>query len=572
MNNRHHSAYNPVRAAIDKCRPHFIAAAVFSAASNVLMLVPTVYMMQVYNRVLPTGGIATLAALSAVALFALAVLSALDWLRGRLLLRAGAQFEAELAGIVMAEVVARPELDSVERAETMRNFETLRQLIGSPGVVAILDLPWAPLYIAVAFLLHPAIGALTLGAGIALAALSWRNEQAIAGSLGAASSRISLIQARRHHIIANASDARALGIGSALVDRQLTDRIDVNKLQADAAFTSGRYAGFIKFLRLALQSGALGLGALLAAEGKISAASVFAASLILGRALAPMEQINAAWKSLVDGRSAYTKLSLLLSRDEKRVHTRLPAPTGHVNIERLTVLAPHSDRIALADINITLEPGQIIGLVGPSGAGKSSLLRALAGASPIARGTVRFDGASISDWEPEDLARHIGYLPQSFILFPGTVKENISRFRYHGGDAPEDIDEATIAAALAVGAHEMILRLPLGYDTPIGPGQAGFSGGQTQRIALARALYGNPSILLLDEPTAHLDNEATHAFVKTLSALRSGTTTVVFATHSGDLLASADKLLLLNNGRVERFGPLSDTMPTYRPVSHARSI
>ncbi|MET0270153.1 MAG: ATP-binding cassette domain-containing protein, partial [Sphingomonas sp.] len=254
----------------------------------------------------------------------------------------------------------------------------------------------------------------------------------------------------------------------------------------------------------------------------------------------------------------------------RREHTRLPAPTGAIQVQGLAVVTPQNDRLVLADINFAVSAGEIIGVVGLSGTGKTSLLRALAGAVLPTRGHIRFDGASSADWDPEQLARHIGYLPQNFVLFPGTVKENISRFRGDLGDDPEMIDEQTIAAARAIGAHEMILQMPQGYDTPIGSGGIGLSSGQTQRIAIARALYGSPRLLVLDEPTAHLDANAQHAFMKTLSQLRGTGTTVIYATHSGDILASADKLLLLANGRIERFAPLAEVASAVdRPVSHS---
>ena len=565
------AGYNPLRAALDTCRPHFVAIAIFSAVSNLLYLVPTLYMLQVYNRVVPTGGLATLAVLSLVMVFALGILAALEWVRGRLLVRASAQLEASLAPIVLAVAIERPDLSRLDRTSAMRNLETLRQTVASPGIVAILDAPWAPIYILAAALLHPVLGVLALAAAGLLLALTWHNERKVRGPLTESAAAAAAAGARQQHVVAYAAEVRALGMGSALVRRQLDERLVANRLQATAAFTSGNHAGLIKFLRLMLQSAALGVAAWLAVDGAVSAGAIFAASLLLSRALQPVEQVNAAWKSLLEARNAYADLTHLLDRAPATPRTRLPDPTGALAVERLSVLAPQSDRVALSDVSFGVPAGAIIGVVGASGSGKSSLLRAIAGAATRVHGTIRLDGAATDDWAPEELAPHIGYLPQNFVLFPGTIKENISRFQGLAAVDPDAIDAAAIAAAHAIGAHDMILRLPDGYDTWIGPGGIGLSAGQTQRIAIARALYGDPRILLLDEPSAHLDSEAQHAFQRTLAALRGRGATVLFATHDSDLLAATDRLLLLNHGRIEKFERLAEVISALRPVSHVAS-
>lgn len=558
---------NPVRDALQRCRHHFISAGLFSAVSNLLMLTPSIYMMQVYDRVLPTGGLVSLAAISAICLFALGTLSILDWLRGRLLVRAGALLDHELAGQTLRQVVSRPELSRLQRAEAMRDVDTVRQGISSPAASALLDAPWAPIYILTAFLLHPALGALALVASILMLGLAWHNERSLDKPLRAVGAAASAAYAKQNQISAHAAEVRALGMGSALAARQLAERAVVNTVQAQATFTGGSHSAVIRFFRLALQSGALALGAVLVVEGQVSGGAVFASSLLLSRALQPIDQIVGSWKSIQQWRNAYVNLTEMFVGETPRHHTQLPAPRGALSVERLMVANPSNDRIALAEISFEVAAGDIVGVVGLSGAGKSTLLRTIAGATQPARGHVRFDGASAQDWNSEQLARHIGFLPQNFALFPGTVKENIARFR---GVIEDDgtIDAAVIEAANSVGAHEMILRLPEGYDTPIGTGGLGLSAGQSQRIALARALFGKPRILLLDEPTAHLDTVAQHAFMKTLSALRVEGFTVLFATHSSDILASADKVLLLKEGRLERYGSLIEASSAARPVSH----
>lgn len=554
--------------ALSGCRRHFIAAGLFSAGSNLLLLVPTLYMLQVYARVLPTGSVLTLALISAVALFALVVLALLDWLRARLLVRAGVLVETDLAPHVIHAAIARADIDRMERADALRQFETLRQAVSSPGVLALFDAPWTIVYLAVAFMLHWALGVMALVASIVHVAISWRHERAIEAPLTEAATLQARAGTRHNHALAHAGDIRALGIARALVAQQTGERADFATAQAATALLSGNYASASRFLVLVLQSAALGLGALLAVDGAVSAGAVFAGSLVMGRALAPLDRLNQAWKTLASARRAYHKLGELLAAPPRATHTRLPDPSGELRIERLTVLAPQADRVAIADVSALIAPGVVVGLVGPSGAGKSTLLRALAGGVTPARGTVRLDGAALDDWDPEQLARHIGYLPQSFALFPGTVKDNISRFATALGEDPATVDAAVVAAAQSIGAHEMILRLPQGYDTLIGPGEPGFSAGQAQRIALARALYGKPRLLLLDEPTAHLDDEAMRAFAKQIAIFRQEKRTVVIATHSADLLSFADRMMLLVNGRVERFGPIVETAVPLRPVSH----
>jgi ATP-binding cassette subfamily C protein len=560
----------PVWQGLAACRPHFIAAAAFSAIMNLLFLTPTIYMLQVYDRVVPTGGLTTLALLSLVALVSLGTMGVLDWLRSRLLVRISARIDRELAGPILSTVLSQPGLSRLERSQAMRQFDTLRQGLASPGVIAALDAPWAPIYILAAFLLHPALGVLTLVAGLVLLALAWSNERATHGLIHEASEAASLASAKQMHASSYAAEVRALGMCGALTVKQLADRCIVNELQTRASFAAGNHGGLIRFLRITLQSAALGLGGYLVVKGAVSPGSMIAASLLLSRALAPIEQIVGAWKTILQSREAYEKLHSLFADSGRSSYMHLPKPTGSIEVEHLTVLTPQNERVALADVSFRIQPGELVGIIGLSGAGKSTLLRTLAGAAQPTRGMVRFDGAAMRDWDPEQLARHLGYLPQDFILFPGSVKENISRFRGHLGESAEAIDAAVIEAARMIDAHDMIVRLPDGYDTLIGLGGVGLSAGQTQRVALARALFGSPRIVILDEPNAHLDAEAEYALMQTLTRLRERDVTVVLAAHSGDILASMDKLLLLNGGRIARFGPLAELSQARQPKSFER--
>jgi ATP-binding cassette subfamily C protein len=557
---------DPVRKALRRCRSHFIGVGLFSAMINILYLTPTIYMMQVYDRVLSSGSGTTLLMLSLVGLAGLATLSLLDWLRSRLMVRATARFDRALATDTLHAILSQPALSRLDRAEAMRQFDILRQGIGGSGVLAAFDAPWAPIYILVAFLLHPALGALSLLAAVILLGLAWSNERATHARMTAANKAASHAYAAQAHISAYAAEVRALGMHDALIHRQLRDRARSIDLQLEASLSYGSHAGLMKFVRLTLQSAALGVGGYLAINGSISGGAVFAASLLLSKSVQPIEQLVGAWKPLLHARDAWRVISGLLSDAPINARTRLPDPTGLIEVGSVTVLTPQNDRVAIADVSFRVEPGEIVGVVGLSGAGKSSLLRTLGGAVRPARGTVRFDGASYADWLPEQICRRVGYLPQEFVLFPGTIRDNISRFAVELGEPAAAIDAAVIAAAQLVGVHDGIVRLPQGYDTLIGTGGVGLSAGQTQRIALARALYGQPKILVLDEPNAHLDAEADFALVQLLSQLKRQGVTVILAAHSGDLLASVDKLLLLQNGRVARFGPLSETAVTRKTI------
>jgi ATP-binding cassette subfamily C protein len=569
------NAAQPLRDALAACRPHFVAAAAFSALVNLLYLAPTLYMLLVYDRVMPTGSHAALALVSAVGLVAIATLAFLEWMRARLLIRSGARLEQVLAGPVLSAVLNQPGLSRVDRAQAMRQFDNFRQAAAGHAILAAFDAPWTPIYVLAAFLLNPAIGWLCVAAGAGMLGLAWLNERATRAPLQAANTAAASAYARQDHASAWSAEIRALGMGRALVAKQLGERHGVIDLQTRASFAAAGWGGLIRFVRLALQSGALGLGAWLAIDRQISPGAVIAASLLLGRALAPIEQIVGSWRSITQAQGAFAALNALFARDAAAAEPlHLPAPRGAVSLERVSVMTPTLERIALADVNLDIEPGAFIGVVGPSGAGKSTLLRVIAGAIDPRAGVVRIDGAARREWDAERLARHIGFLPQEFLLFSGSIRDNISRFRGYLDDNAQGVDMETVIAAQAAGAHEMILRLPDGYATQVGAGGAGLSAGQTQRIALARALFGDPSILILDEPNAHLDADGEAQLVQSLAEQKAKGVTILVAAHRGAVLSAADKLLMLKEGRVEMFGGLADVLATMRgaqPVDAAAS-
>ena len=549
--------------AISSCRSLFIAAAVFSALINLLYLTPTIYMMQVYDRAIPAGGHATLALLTIAALGGLAALSLLDWVRSRLLVRASARLDHALAAPVMDALLRRGR-GGAERASAMRDFDTFRQSLAGPALLAALDAPWTPVFLIVGFMVHWTLGVMGLFSAAVLVGLALLNERATRSPLEAANRAAAASYTDLGHAARSAEAVRALGMRRGLVARQIVHRRHMLSLQNRASFATGRYLGLIKAVRLMLQSLALGLGAWLAIDRQISPGAVFAASFLLVRMMAPVEQVVGAWNSIALNRSAYRTLSELLADAESARPTQLPSPAGVIAVEGVGMTCGSAERPVLQGVSFDARPGEIVGLIGPSGAGKTSLARVLAGAVAPDRGTVRIDGAAYADWDAERLARSVGYLPQDFVLFAGTVKDNIARFRAWTGEDPEPLDRMAVEAAAAAGAHAMILRLPNGYDTVLGPGGSGLSAGQAQRVALARALFGGPRLLVLDEPNAHLDAEGEAALCTTLAALRGQGCTVILAAHRGAALGLADKLLVLEEGRAIRFGPAAPKAPSSR--------
>ena len=548
--------------ALRACRRHFIAVAAFSALLNLLFLVPMLYMLQIYDRVIPTRGELTLFFLTLVLLFGLTTLALLDFVRSRLLVRASIRLDRQLAGLLLDTSLARRDktFDAVAR-QSMREFDTLRQALTGPAVIALCDAPWSPIYILVCLVIHPLIGLLVLVGAALLGIIAYRNQQATGEPLQRASEAAARAYASQEQVLAGAENVRALGMRQAMVRRHLAERDTMMSQQTYASFASSRYVTISKFLRLTLQSLALGLGAWLAINNDISAGAVFAASFLAGRALQPVEQLLGTWRSVVQARTAYEKLnSLLGAREAETALTQLPAPEGRMDAKQLWLAKPAGDGAILANVSLELKPGEVIAVVGPSGAGKSTLLRLLAGAGRPDRGIIRIDHANMLDWDPERLAPYIGYLPQEVSLFAGTVKENIARFQQAPDANLAEIDAKVVAAAKYCQAHELILGLPNGYDAVLGWGGRGLSAGQAQRIGLARALYGDPPIVLLDEPNSHLDATGEGQLTETLVALRARNAGVIIVAHRMGVLAAVDKILVMRDGQVEAFGTRDEIM------------
>lgn len=551
---------SPVLAeAVDECRRHIRFAAGFSALVNLLYIVPTLYMLQVYERVVPTGGLQTLAFLTLVLLFGLSTLSLLDRIRSRLLVRAGLRLDCTLSPLVLGTALARPR--SSEARQALRDFDTVRNALSGPAAMAVLDVPWLPIYLIVCFIMHPAIGALALFGGLALPCVAWLNERAVRSGLAEVRNATFRAQQEQNAAIDGAEVLRALGMRGNLVARSLRQRDAMLGTQAGTGFLNGDYVAATKFLRLALQSLALGLGAWLAVDRQISPGAIFASSFLIARALSPVEQVIGNWKTVADARKAWRDLGRLFEDYPRNLaRTALPVPHGAIELEAVSVVDAAHSRVIIQNVSFSAAPGQVIAIMGPSGAGKSTLARCIANALAPDRGAIRFDGANTGDWDPELLGRHIGYLPQAPTLFEGTIAQNISRFAGETDSDQAKLDHMVIAAARRACSHDLILQLPGGYEYGIAQGGLGLSAGQSQRIALARALFGDPAVFVLDEPNAHLDADGDQRLVEILAGLKRQGRTMIIVTHKLTVMPVVDRILIMKDGQAAAFGPRDEVL------------
>jgi PrtD family type I secretion system ABC transporter len=527
---------------------------------NLLVLVSPLYMFQVYDRVLASSHVETLVALTMVAGFALLVFGLLDVIRSRALVRIATWLDRTLSGPVLAASLADTLAGHPIGAQGLRDLAQLRGFLNSQGVVAIFDAPWMPVFVVVIWLLHPWLGGLALASAIGLFALALGNELATRVPLKDANEVWIAAQRRGETALRNAEAVHAMGMLATLLERWRADHERVLGHQARASDRAGMIVGASKFLRLFVQVGILGLGAYLVLRGELTGGGMVAASILLGRALAPVEQAIGAWRAVVGVRASHDRLEQLLRRHPERpaAAIRLPVPEGRVSIDRLFFKAPNSQRLILKGVAFELEAGEALAVVGPSASGKSTLCRLLTGVWPPTSGHVRLDGAEVHSWERRDFGRHVGYLPQDVELFEGTVRDNIARM----AAAP---DEAVIEAARLAGVHEMILQLPEGYATEVGAQGAVLSGGQRQWIGLARAMFGAPRLVVLDEPNASLDHVGEDALVDAIGRLRARGTTVVLVAHRPSLLVHIDKVLVLRDGTGVLFGPRDQVLPRLSP-------
>jgi PrtD family type I secretion system ABC transporter len=546
--------------------PYLGTAGAFSLAINLLYLAGPLYMLQVYDRVVPSSSATTLVMLTLALLMAYIALAGLDSMRARILTRASVKLDREIAAAIVTASIDRP-LGGA-RSQHLRDFDTFRQFVSGSGIHALFDLPWAPVYIAVIFMLHWSLGAFALGCGAVLVLMALLNEWLVGKQHGGANAAAARNYAFTEMSLRNTEVIRAMGMTSGLLKRWGADRDQMLGRQVIASDRAGAIQSVIKFMRLSMQSVILGLGAYLVIEHTVTAGAMFAASLLLGRALQPVEQVVGAWRGIVAVRAAMHRLHQLFSVIASHGPSlALPKPTGKLSVEGMSYVAPGSPRPLLRNVSFELEAGEILGIIGPSGAGKSTLARHLVGVLAPTAGTVRLDGADVAAWSRNGLGAHVGYLPQDVELFADTVACNINRFQ------PGD-DPAVLEAARMAGVHELILRLPNGYNTAVGEGGAVLSGGIRQRLGLARAVYASPSLVVLDEPSSNLDADGDVALGDCLIALKKRGVTVVLISHRPASIVAADKLLLLKDGAVELFGPRLDVLAKLapRPVSRPASV
>src|SRR5215472_1953721 len=547
--------HNELRQAVRGCSSYFLPTALFSAGVNILYLASPIYMLQVYDRVVPSGSISTLVMLTLALVLALGVMAALDFVRAQILIRAGVRLDRVLSERVMAAMVRQANAaPAAGRSQALRDLDTFRQFITGSSFYALFDAPWAPLYIAVIALLHPLLGGLALAFAAVLLSLALLNERLTGRMLAEAGEAASRNYAFTEASLRNSHVIEAMGMQEGLLARWSLDRNFLLSAQAKASDRGAALLSLIRFLRLAMQSLILGAGAYLVINRDATGGIMFAGMFLLGRALTPIDQVVGTWRQLVSARIAFRRIErLLIAHPPAPASITLPRPKGRLAAQSTSFYLPGSSRPILHDINFMLEPGEALGIIGPSGAGKSTLAHLIVGIQIPSAGVVRLDGADVAQWSRADFGRHVGYLPQEIELFADTVAANISRFL-------DGEDEAVIAAAMLAGAHEMILALPRGYETPIGEGGANLSGGHRQRIALARALYGNPSLVVLDEPSSNLDIEGDVALAGCLRKLKEEGRTVVIISHRHVNLGTVDNILVLHGGAVAMFGAGREVM------------
>src|SRR6476661_5854862 len=547
---------SPVRSelaeALAACRGAFYGTAVISGMSNVLMLTGAMFMLEIYDRVLPSRSMPTLVGLLVLVVVLFAALGVLDAIRGRILVRIGGALDEALSGRVYDTLIRMPLRVGGQNDGTqpLRDLDAVRSYLSGLGPVALFDLPWIPLYLAICFIFHPLIGFTALAGAIILIVLTLLTEILMRAPAKAATeaavARNGLAEASRR----NAEALVAMGMAGHIAARWSEANRQYMRSQQEASDLGGGLGAISKVLRMMLQSGVLAVGAYLVIHQEASAGIIIAASILSARALAPVDLAIANWKGFVAARQSWQRLNKLLTvLPARTTPMSLQAPVHRLTVESVSASPPGVPKIVVQDITFELEAGQGLGIIGPSGSGKSSLVRLLVGVWQPMRGNVRLDGAALDQWASDALGRHIGYLPQDVELLAGTVAENIARFE------PDPDNEAVIAAAKAVGVHDLIVRLPGGYDTQIGEQGSALSAGQAQRVALARAVYRDPFLVVLDEPNSNLDSEGDEALTRALRAARERGSIVVVVAHRPIGIEAVDQLLVLKDGRMQAFGP-----------------
>jgi ATP-binding cassette, subfamily C, bacterial len=560
QNPRTQAALEPLAKALAACRKAFVAVGVFSLIMSALLLTLPLYMTQVYDRVLGSGSISTLLMLTIIAVSALALSSFLELLRQIMLSRIGAKLEADLGGPLLNASITNTARGEANDVQPLRDLGTLRGFFSGQAVTTFFDLPLAPLFILIVFIIHPWLGVVNIiGAGL-LFILTILNQRWTAKPLEESSryAMAALMQAQAY--VRNSDIVQAMGLHPETVTAWGRDNAQSLEHQLEAARRAAIIAGISKFIRLTMQVALLGVGGYLALIHEITAGMIFAANIIGGRALQPVEGVIGAWKQIIASREAYDRISATLDKAgpvEPRM--ALPPPEGHISAENLVYGPKSAQRPIIKSINFALPAGKSLGIVGPSGAGKSTLARLIVGAIEANSGKIRIDGADLDQWNRDEIGRHVGYMPQQPEFFPGTIGQNIARMQE--GAAADNI----IAAAMAAGVHDMILRMPQGYETRIGLLGLELSGGQKQRVGLARAFYGSPRVLVLDEPNANLDPEGEQALARALQNAKMQSSTIIIVAQRPSAIQNVDLLMVLRDGQVDTMGPRDEVLAKITP-------
>ncbi|EJM99237.1 type I secretion system permease/ATPase [Phyllobacterium sp. YR531] len=552
-------------AAIASFHRAFAGIGVVSGVINLLTLTGSFYMLQVYDRVVPGRSVPTLVALSVLAVALYTFQGLLEWVRSRLLVRIASALDLSCSRpvyLAMMRLPLRTKLPG-DGGQPIRDLDQVRGFLAGSGPSALFDVPWMPIYIFICFLFHFWIGVTALGGAIVLFILillaEVQTEKPIRIANGLAASRGALAEATRR----NAEAVQAMGIGGRIRDRWTEINAEHLAATARASDVAGTLGSIARILRTMLQSGMLGLGAYLVIRGEASGGVMIASSILMGRALAPIDQLIGHWRGFVGARQSWRRLQQLLAMlPDEGGRTMLPAPKTALSVENMGLAAPGANSFIVQDVTFALKAGDGLGVIGPSASGKSTMLRGLAGIWTPVRGTVRLDGAALDQWDPDELGQHIGYLPQDVQLFAGTIAENISRFD------PDTTSELIIAAARNAEVHDLIVHLKDGYETRIGESGAELSAGQRQRIALARALYRDPFLVLLDEPNSNLDTEGEASLANALLRIRQRGGIVIVVAHRPSALANLDLLLIMGNGRTQTFGPKNQILTQVTRPQH----
>jgi ATP-binding cassette subfamily C exporter for protease/lipase len=556
---------NELLVALLAFKREFVMVGLLSAVSNLLMLTPTLYMLQVYDRVMVSQNTLTLTAVSLIALLMFGVMAVAEWGRSRVLVAAGVRFDERLSTRVFnasfESHLAGANQPGQGPARAFGDLLNVRQFLTGNGIFAFFDLPWVPIYIGVMFLLHPFLGWLSIAFALVQGLLAWLGHWRAVAPSEAAQQAQSETQQYVQGKLRNAEVLESMGMVANLKSHWARRHAKAIHLGGQAQAVVHSVTAVSKFVRYTQQSLSLGAGALLVIDGQLSPGAMIAANVLMTRALAPIDMLVGTWRAFITARDAFRRLGqLLAAHPERDPALRRVPPTGQVTLRAVTATAPGRTKPILREVSLNLPAGQVLVILGASGSGKSTLARVMLGIWGDVRGEVLLDGRPVADWDRVELGPHIGYLPQDIELFDGTIAENISRF--------SELDsEKVIAAARATGLHEMILRMPKGYDTPIGEAGGVLSGGQRQRVALARALYGSPRLVVLDEPNANLDDAGEAALARAVQQMRANGTTVVLVTHRPGAVALADRLLLLADGVVQAEGPRDAVLAAIRAAA-----